>query len=192
MACKEHRFRSEPRKSLTLEDTIKTAEKQHSRGQESPAGCACLSEVSLSTVSLSPPLHELGWLRTCCIAHLGFLSQRFYRLFATRPVCSETNKQFGSQVLTMVLLFARGFWFHAVGQTTTPRSDSRIGIRLSRSAHLSRIPPGKHVEVPFACTIFWAYGRQLGSNPELAHPIDPVLCLDPLYFAAFGRLRYFS
>src|SRR5260370_25094305 len=28
----------------------------------------------------------------------GFLSQRFHRLFATRPVRSETNKQFGGYV----------------------------------------------------------------------------------------------
>src|SRR6266851_7169119 len=28
----------------------------------------------------------------------GFLSQRFHRLFATRPVRSETNKQFGGHV----------------------------------------------------------------------------------------------
>src|SRR5713101_2415471 len=38
----------------------------------------------------------------------GFLSQRFHRLFATRPVRSETNKQFGGQVPTMVLLGTRG------------------------------------------------------------------------------------
>jgi hypothetical protein len=29
----------------------------------------------------------------------------FHRLFATRPVSSETNKQFGGQVLTMVLIW---------------------------------------------------------------------------------------
>src|SRR5216684_2681830 len=32
----------------------------------------------------------------------------FHRLFATRPVRSETNKQFGDQVLTMVLFGTRG------------------------------------------------------------------------------------
>jgi hypothetical protein len=32
----------------------------------------------------------------------------FHRLLATKPVKSETNKQFGDQVLTMVLFGTRG------------------------------------------------------------------------------------
>jgi hypothetical protein len=45
----------------------------------------------------------------CSIAGQGdpvvwvFSTSGFHRFFATRPVCSETNKQSGDQVLTMVL-----------------------------------------------------------------------------------------
>jgi hypothetical protein len=47
----------------------------------------------------------------CCASSrsgFGFHSQQFHRFFATRPVCSETSKQSGDQVLTMVLSGTRG------------------------------------------------------------------------------------
>src|SRR6202011_3922736 len=44
----------------------------------------------------------------CCVAVLVFTPSGFHRKFATRPVCSETNKQSGDQVLTMALLGTRG------------------------------------------------------------------------------------
>ena len=43
-----------------------------------------------------------------CVARLGSSPSGFHRLFATRPVSSETSKQFGDQVLTMVLSGTRG------------------------------------------------------------------------------------
>ena len=44
----------------------------------------------------------------CCVAVLVFTPSGFHRKFATKPVCSETNKQSGDQVLTMALLGTRG------------------------------------------------------------------------------------
>ena len=40
--------------------------------------------------------------------YLGFLSQGFHRVVATTPVSSETDKQDGGQVPTMVLFETRG------------------------------------------------------------------------------------
>ena len=42
------------------------------------------------------------------IRSFGFSTSGFHRIFATKPVCSETNKQNGCQVPTMVPLGTRG------------------------------------------------------------------------------------
>jgi len=42
------------------------------------------------------------------IRSFGFSTSGFHRIFATKPVCSETNKQQGCQVPTMVPLGTRG------------------------------------------------------------------------------------
>ena len=42
------------------------------------------------------------------VALLVFSTSGFHRLLATKPVCSETNKQRGCQLSTMVLLGTRG------------------------------------------------------------------------------------
>ena len=42
------------------------------------------------------------------VALLGFSTSGFHRILATKPVRSETNKQKGCQVATMVLLETRG------------------------------------------------------------------------------------
>jgi hypothetical protein len=43
-----------------------------------------------------------------CVAYWGSCPSGFHRFFATRPVRSETNKQFGNPVLTMALFGTRG------------------------------------------------------------------------------------
>jgi hypothetical protein len=63
---------------------------------------------------------------------LGSFPSGFHRLFATRPVSSETNQQFGGQVLTMVLLGTRGPWASSspcFGFGILPRPSDRLRLK---------------------------------------------------------------
>ena len=79
-------------------------EKYPSRGRVFPCFPAHVIEQDL----FLPSVPCARFATHSCVALLGSYPSGFHRLFATRPVRSETNKQFTGQLLTMVLFGTRG------------------------------------------------------------------------------------
>jgi hypothetical protein len=67
------------------------------------------------------------------VALLVFFTSGFHRLLATKPVCSETNKQRGCQLSTMVLLGTPGPQLFRVVRGGLG-SDERLSMPEARQA----------------------------------------------------------
>src|SRR5450631_3891566 len=80
---------------------------------------------------------------TTCQGCLDFLCQRFSSCFVTKPVNSETHKQNGCQMPTMVLSEALGLSLFRVireGLGSSKRLCARGGQRLTSQCRLAREP----------------------------------------------------
>jgi hypothetical protein len=104
-------FRVRPAREYTRDDGL-SPDKFHKRSQEknsSPAAGVFLAvqPTSLSRFVLAFRSGSSGRY-AILVALLGFSTSGFHRFCTTKPIRSETNKQYGCQLATMVPLGTRG------------------------------------------------------------------------------------